>query len=630
MLVLTLIGLPVIFGFLVLILPRGAPSSFALIAGSLAQAGLALVFVALGGGGAQPLIAIPWEREGILGLELLLAAFFAVSAVRSRRLLPLLLALTQAAIALIGETWTEGIEARSTWSYDGLAALMVLVIGLVGGLIVLYSAGYMRRFHEEHPEIKDRRRSFGAIFLIFLGAMYGLVLANDLRLLLLFWEVTTWASFVLIGYNRDQISVRNSFLALDLNLLGGIAFALGNLILAATTGSLELDGLGAASPAVIAIPLACIALAGLVKSAQLPFTPWLLGAMVAPTPVSALLHSSTMVKAGVFLIIRLSPAIAGTFIGDMVALVGLLTFVTGAFMAISQRNAKRVLALSTVSNLGLIVLAAGIGTPQLLWAAFFLVLFHAVAKALLFLGVGTASLGTGSLDIEDMGGLAVTMPRLALLLTIGIAGMFIAPFGMLVSKWTAMEAFIDFDSPLGLAMLTGLAWGSATTVFFWTKWLGTLLRVPDPGAPRGALETGTTRTESLSETLLAAAALLCFGGFALVSSFLAEPWLASAGRAWSPGSANVSTTLLMVGLAVLLPGVLILLARRNTKALSGAYLSGRPAGAGLTYKGSAGVEKTVALRSMYLEGLLGEKRLLPIAIALGILLIIVMFGTVIA
>lgn len=629
-----LVAIPVFFGLLVLILPRGRFSKSFLVAGTLAQAAgaVALSIAWWGGGRVGIAYELPFQEYGILALELILAAFFAVSAARSRRLLPLILAIVQAGIALVGETWTSGIRVETNWIIDELGIVMVLIIGIVGGLIVLYSLGYMDRHHGEHPELKDRRRLFGSVFLVFLGAMYGLVLANDLRLVLLFWELTTWASFVLIGYNRDAISIKNAFLALTLNLVGGISFAIGNILLAGTAGTLELSALGDLGVTVAALPVACLALAGLVKSAQFPFTPWLLGAMVAPTPVSALLHSSTMVKAGVFLLLRLAPALMGRMTGDLVALVGIVTFLLASFMAVSSRNAKRVLALSTVSNLGLIVVCAGIGTPQLLWAAFFLVIFHAIAKALLFLGVGTASLGTGSLDIEDMGGLLVTMPRLAILLVIGIAGMFVAPFGMLISKWTAMEAFVSMDSILSPVMIACLAWGSATTVFFWTKWIGTILRVSDPDAKRGALETGTTRTEAFTESSLALLAVASFGAFPLVSSLLVEPWLHEAfGKAaFSPSSDNVLTTLLMVAMTVFLPAMLLGIANFRTKRLSTAYMSGRPAGPGLVFKGSGGVEKTVELRAMYLENFFPGGKLLVAGIALTILILMIMFGMVLS
>ncbi|MFZ4617235.1 MAG: NADH-quinone oxidoreductase subunit L [Rectinemataceae bacterium] len=626
-----LIFAPFLLGLLLLIPKPGLLASALAVGSVLLQAGLAIAFALGPGSGLLPVgsFELPFQEYLILAVELLLVVYFVIAAVRSRRLLPLVLALVQGAITIAGEGITSKVEVATSWTVDGLAVLMVLVIGIVGGLIVLYSLGYMRRFHKEHAGTPDRRSMFTAVFMIFLGAMYGLVLTNDLRLMLLFWEITTWASFVLIGYSKDKVSEKSAFLALSLNLVGGIAFAVGNLFLASTAGTLELSALGGLGAGVAAIPVACIALAGLVKSAQLPFTPWLLGAMVAPTPVSALLHSSTMVKAGVFLLLRLSPALAGRLTGDLVALVGILTFLLCAFMAVAQRNSKRVLALSTVSNLGLIVVCAGIGTPQLLWAGFFLILFHAVAKALLFLGVGTASLGTGSLDIEEMGGLIVTMPRLALLMFIGIAGMFVAPFGMLISKWTVMEAFIAGNSPINPVILACLAWGSATTVLFWTKWMGTLIRTADPSAPTGSLEAGTSRSEGIAEGLLAFIAIVSFAAFPLASSWIAEPWLRAADLPFAPAAGNVALALAMVSLTVLLPALLVAVSRSRTKALSTAYMSGRSNAPGLLFKGSAGAEKAVALRSVQLEGLFGEGRLLPIGIVLGTLLAIIMLGTVI-
>jgi len=491
----------------------------------------------------------------------------------------------------------------------------------------------MKTYHEEHPQVRDRRRLFSFTMLAFLGAMYGLVMSNDLRLMLLFWEMTTLASFILIGYGGDEEADKSAFLALNLNLLGGIAFSIGIILLASRTGRVELDALlGMAKgpkAALIAAPVALIALAGLVKSAQLPFTPWLLGAMVAPTPVSALLHSSTMVKAGVFLLIKLAPAMSGTTVGYLVAFIGILTFIVGAFAAVSRRNAKRVLALSTVSNLGLIATCAGIGTYELVWVALFLVLFHAVAKALLFISVGTASTGTGSLDIESMGGLITSMPRVTLFLIVGISCMFVAPFGMLVSKWAAMEAFINLNSVISPFMIAFLAFGSATTVLFWAKWMGLLIRTPDPSAPRGLLEDKITGYELFAEGSLTVLAIGTCVLYPLVSKFAFEPYLLDTyGKAFGLDRSNMMVTVLMVGMTVLVPALLLFISRKQKNGLSPAYMSGRVTGPGLAFKGSKGAELRVAMRSYYLEGIFGEARLLKGGIALGILLVLITLGTV--
>jgi ech hydrogenase subunit A len=636
MLPLYVVATPILFGLVTALIKKFKIRRGIVVTGSIVQGALALYLVWTFAAADMPLriaATVPWLEYAVLAAELAMAAYVAVLSARRRRGLTLILAIAQAALALAGERWTGGVEAEAHFLIDQATLLMVVIVGVVGGLIIFYAAGYMRTYHEEHPEYKDRRRVFTFTILAFLGAMYGLVLSNDLRLMLMFWEMTTLASFILIGYNGDAQSEKSAFRALNLNLVGGISFAVGIILLAARTGSVELDALidtgRSGGAALIAAPMAFIAIAGLAKSAQLPFTPWLLSAMVAPTPVSALLHSSTMVKAGVFLLIRLAPAMAGTTVGYVVAFIGVLTFLMGAFAAVSRRNAKRVLALSTVSNLGLIAACAGIGTYQLAWVALFLVLFHAVAKALLFLAVGTASIGTGSLDIEDMGGLITGMPRITLCLVVGIFAMFIAPFGMLISKWAAMEAFISLDSIVSPFMIVSLAFGSATTALFWTKWLGVLIRLPDPSAPRGLLEDKVSTFELIAEYLLAALAIAACLLVPLVSKYAFEPLLISIyGQSFGLARGNIMVTGLMVAMTVAVPALLMLISRRRNEALSPAYMSGRVSGPGLSFKGSKGAELRVETRSYYMGEIFGERAILRLGIALGILLIVIGIGTV--
>ena len=196
-----------------------------------------------------------------------------------------------------------------------------------------------------------------------------------------------------------------------MNLLGGLAFAGALIWLASTGGGMELDKLIATGGIIALVPAVLISFAGITKSAQFPFSSWLVGAMIAPTPVSALLHSSTMVKAGVYVMVRFAPVLQGTTPGYMIALVGGFTFLLASAIAISQSNAKKVLAYSTIANLGLIVACAGIGTYEAIWAAILLIIFHAVSKSLLFLCVGTVEHQIGSRDIEDMNGLITRMPK---------------------------------------------------------------------------------------------------------------------------------------------------------------------------------------------------------------------------
>ena len=364
---------------------------------------------------------------------------------------------------------------------DRLSALMCLIVGIIGSLIIIYAVGYMDGYHAHHKDIEDRRHYFFLLLFVFMGAMYGFVLSSSLIWLDFFWELTSVCSFMLIGYTQLEEAVTNSFRALWMNLFGGLALAIGIVYYYYNVGNLsfrEFIEEGIAGNPFSVIPITLMAFAALTKAAQLPFSPWLLGAMVAPTPSSALLHSATMVKAGVYVLIRLSPAFQDaatdtlTMTGTMISIIGGFTFCVASVMAIAQADAKRVLALSTVSNLGLMVACAGVGTPETIWACIFLMIFHAVSKALLFLDVGATENSLFSRDIENMHGLINILPRLATFMFIGIAGMFLAPFGMLISKWSALRAMVDEKNMMTLIFIV---FGSATTSFYWSKWMGKII-----------------------------------------------------------------------------------------------------------------------------------------------------------
>ena len=225
------------------------------------------------------------------------------------------------------------------------------------------------------------------------------------------------------------------------------------------------------------LPLSLLAVAAFTKSAQLPFQSWLLGAMVAPTPVSALLHSATMVNLGVYLLLRMSPSIVtATSLNWIIALVGGASFLAASVLAITQSNAKRVLAWSTVGNLGLMTMCVGISTSLAITAAVILLLYHAISKALMFLSVGAVKERIGSEDIESMQGIRTTMPFVSLAIFIGVITIVLPPFGMFASKWLISEAAVTFPFLIFL-----LAAGFAATFVFYFKWIGTILSA-GPGA----------------------------------------------------------------------------------------------------------------------------------------------------
>lgn len=460
------------------------------------------------------------------GLGILIAVVILVYGIRYKNVLASVLALIQAVAALVFEFGFAGsLHVTEGLYLDPLSMLMTLIIGIVGSGICVYALGYMEDFQEHHHDQKDRRPVFFALMLVFLSAMFGVVFSNNMLWLFTAWEITTLCSFLLIGYTKTDEAMKSAFRQIIMNLLGGIAFIAAIFCIAINFQTLsfaEFLAYGLSYPELAALPVTCLAFAGLTKAAQMPFHTWLLGAMVAPTPTSALLHSSTMVKAGVFLLVKLAPIFAISMIPSiMVILVGGLTFALCSFMAISQSNAKRVLAYSTIANLGLIVACAGVGTPAAVWAAAFLILFHAIAKSLLFLCVGTAEHHIGSRDIEDMDLLFKRMPQLTRFMMLGILCMFIAPFGMLIAKWATLISFIDTQQ---IALILLLAFGSAATFMFWAKWFGKLSGIA--GHPKNE-EVTVHKSEWIAIGLMAALVIACCIGLPAVSAYVIEPYVAS-------------------------------------------------------------------------------------------------------
>ncbi|HWQ49019.1 MAG TPA: proton-conducting transporter membrane subunit [Methanosarcina sp.] len=473
--VMLLIAVPVLFSLLFVALPK---SLYKILAWAFFIVGVALsVNLVLDGTGVvqigEPNFAM--FENIVLILEVLVILFILAVSAKYKNWPTLGLGIISAALFAYTYTNVPGAEGAS-FNIDQFSQIMILIVNIVGTAIILFATGYMD-IYEEHRHL-HRQKTFYFTMSFFLAAMNGLVMADTLGWLFLFWELTTLCSFVLISYNMDEEGINNGFRALALNLVGGIALSIGIILLATKFAEPinTLSGIGtyagtdAAAMAAVALPVALLCIGGFAKSAQMPFQSWLLGAMVAPTPVSALLHSSTMVNAGVFLVVKLVPAFAGTNLGTAIAVYGSFTFVMCSALALSQRNAKRVLAYSTIANLGLIIASAGIGTPLAVAAAIMLILFHAISKALLFLCTGEIEHTIGSRDIEDMSGLIKKAPLLTTLAALGMVSMLLPPFGVLLTKWVSMEA--ASSNPV---VIVFLILGSALTTVYYAKWLGTIL-----------------------------------------------------------------------------------------------------------------------------------------------------------
>ena len=517
---------------------------------------------------------------------------------------------------------------------DQFSMIMCMVISIIGSLICVYGLAYMKE-HEHHLKLASSRQGrFFFFMVLFLGAMNGLVFSNNLLWLYFFWEVTTFCSFMLIKHDDTEIAVKNATRALWMNMLGGVAFVFAMIIFRSQGMPLSLQEIITAEAAskLMLLPVGLLCFAGFTKAAQVPFQSWLCGAMVAPTPVSALLHSSTMVKAGVYLVIRLAPAFAGTLFSNYVALFGAFTFIAAAVLALSQSNGKKILAYSTISNLGMIIACAGINTPAAMAAAILLIVFHAISKALMFLCVGTIEQKIGSRDIEDMRGLITVMPKTALVAVVGIVTMFLPPFGALLSKWMAVEASAHL--PLVVLML---AVGSALTMVFWGRWLGLLMTsvVPDKGMQ---IEEQSSLIRIPLVFLAVSAILISFVAPGLYTSMVlpvlerfysTDLYVAAQGII----SNNIGMFALYPVFVVMTLGVIYAARASSAKRLikRGSYVTPYVCGlqdAGdsrrLGFKGPLGIWSDFKTSNYYMENLIGETRISGWInlVALGILVIL--------
>lgn len=558
--------------------------------------------------------------KGMLWLELIMAGYILYMGVKHKRLWTPILIFTQMAMMAYFEVFLRpSVASEYNLFVDKLSMIMTLVVGIMGGLTCLYSIGYMKDFHQDfRKEVTDERRLFFFLVCVFLSAMFGIIFSNNLLWIYFFWEITTLCSFRLIAYKKTKEAWHNAFRALEFNLLGSLAFSAAIVYLYFSWRIIELDKIFIVGKAGVLVPVIFLCIAGMAKSAQLPFSSWLLGAMVAPTPVSALLHSSTMVKAGVYIIIRMASILEGTLAGFVLALIGAVTFLIASFIALSQSDAKKVLAYSTVGNLGLIVLCAGVGTYEALWAAILLVIFHAVAKCLLFLCVGMVEHKIRSRSIEDMAGLIISMPKTAIMMQIGMAGMFLAPFGMLISKWAALKALVDYNPLLAIFVV----FGSSATLFFWVKWLGKIITVI---SPHREIEDGIGVTQWASLIALSAITIGVCGLFPVISAVLIQPYVMEIyDKTIAMSRGNIVIMSIMLAMVTLFPLSFITYGKRVR--VVDAFLSGANVDSSTQFRGSRGEVKHVAMQNFYMKNYFAEGELSRFGSAVCIVLTIIMIG----
>ncbi|MCC5929597.1 MAG: putative monovalent cation/H+ antiporter subunit A [Cyclobacteriaceae bacterium] len=357
---------------------------------------------------------------------------------------------------LFSYTWVPSMDIDFVFYLDGLSLLFSLLITGIGSLVFIYTAAYMK-----NHEYLDR---FFAYLGMFMASMLGVVLSDNVVTLFIFWELTSISSFFLIGFKNESAESRKSALqALVITGLGGLfllgaAALLGQITQSYSIQEMLQSGISIESSPLYGIVLLLIFVAAFTKSAQFPFHFWLPGAMTAPTPVSTYLHSATMVKAGIYLLARMSPLLGGQPAWSLTLMIfGGITMLYAAFHAIYRTDLKAILAYSTVSALGILVFLIGMGTEKSLLAASLFILVHALYKASLFLVAGTIDHEAGTRNLDQLGGLRKVLMPLAiagLLAAISNAG--IPPTIGFVGKDLIYEATLGTDSTLWLFTLVAL------------------------------------------------------------------------------------------------------------------------------------------------------------------------------
>ncbi len=366
--------------------------------------------------------------------------------------------------------WVDGLDLAIRFRTDSLALLMTLLVSGIGALVFVYAVGYFS------PTAKGGIR-FPTSLLAFSTSMLGLVLADSVWTLFIFWELTSITSFLLVGHNHVDATVRTAARrALLITGGGGLVLLAGLVVLANESGSSTLTDLTPISGTGATVSAILILIAAATKSAQVPFHVWLPGAMAAPTPVSAYLHSATMVKAGVLLVAVAGPAFPEVEAWKGIGLCfGIASMLWGGIGALRHRDAKLILAWGTVSQLGLLITLLSLGTGKAVFAAISILFAHALFKAALFLVVGEIDIRTGTRDITELGGLWRSMPitfTVAVLAAMSMAGA--PPLLGFMAKESAIEAVLKLSGTEQIVAVGAVVGGSVLTVAYTVRFLITV------------------------------------------------------------------------------------------------------------------------------------------------------------
>ncbi len=436
----------------------------------------------------------------VIVLDVILLLYFGYVGNKYKNIKIFLLAIAQLYLYAYCQTHLNHFETPDI-IIDKLSAFMLIVINLVGSIVVIYSYKYM-----EYEKITKFKKLFFISYLwFFIAVMNMVVMSNNLLLFFFFFELTTLSSYLLIKFRNDAISIKNSLNALLINQIGGVFLLIGISI------SLY-DGLPIFFSEIIInknytqIIIIFLALAAFVKGATIPFESWLLGAMVAPTPVSAILHSSTIVKIAPFLILKLATAFSEST-SIIISIYASFVFFSAMLKALDKDNFKEILAYSTIAMLALMISIAAIGTKQAETIVLYLIFFHALSKALLFMCAGILEKAYSIKSINDFENLISKAPKLSILILISFASLTLPPFGLFFAKVFSIEYLSSLinSNPMYLIVLIFLTLGSSLMVLLYFKVTSLIIATKSSDKKH----KGTSSEFLLSSYILFAIMLFC-------------------------------------------------------------------------------------------------------------------------
>ena len=402
--------------------------------------------------------------------DLLLLVYFVYIGLKNQNKKIWILAFTQILLFLPAEFYAQNLHGAN-FIIDKLSVFMMIIINLIGGAINIYAIYYMK--HESTSKLK--KNSFLIYLWIFLAIMNLAVISNNLLYFFFFFELTTLSSYLLISFRGDKTSIKNGQNALFLNQIGGVFLLLAVLVNQANGLSIYMNEI-IASKNLVSISLIFIAFAAFIKGACKPFESWLLGAMVAPTPVSALLHSATMVKIAPFLILKFSPVFTDE-ISYSITLFGMFLFLIFALEGLNKNNFKEILAYSTISMLALMIGVAAIKNEAAYEIALLLIFFHAISKAILFMMAGVLEKTYHIKYIDELSDIYAKNKTLALMILISFATVTLPPFGLFFAKLFFLQYLATGveQSIIYLPVLVFFVLGSSALVLLYFKIASLLL-----------------------------------------------------------------------------------------------------------------------------------------------------------